>query len=93
MSNLVCVVSPHEKGVWRVDFYPKGLAEGLSPDWVCTGKIGGTKEDIVAQVKTTYPNAKFIQGLTGECIDCGEEFYELEQECNECGGSTKGVSK
>lgn len=86
MADLTCVVSPHEKGFWQVDIYHEGWAEGLSPDWFCTGKLGGTKEEIIAQVKNEYPNVKIVQGLTGVCVDCGEEFYELEQKCNECGG-------
>lgn len=86
MSDLLCVVSPHEKGFWQADIYHEGWAEGLSPDWFCTGKIGGTKEEIIAQAKNTYPYAKFICGITGVCIDCGEEYFELEQECADCGG-------
>lgn len=85
MADLTCVVTPHEKGFWQVDIYQEGCAEGLSPDWFCTGKLGGTKEEIIAQMKNEYPNVKIVQGLTGVCVDCGEEFYELEQKCNECG--------
>ncbi len=86
MSVLMCVVSPLKKDFWQADIYHEGLAGGICPDWFCAGNSGGTKEEIIAQVKNTYPSAKIIQGITGVCIDCGEEFYELEQECNECGG-------
>lgn len=86
MSDLLCVVSPHEKGFWQADVYHEGWTEGLSPDWFCTGKIGGTKEEIIEKVKNTYPSTKFTNGITGVCIDCGAEYCELEQECADCGG-------
>lgn len=81
-----CIVSPHEKGFWQADLYLDGWREGVSGDWFCTGEIGGTKSDIVSKVKESYPNAKFEDGITGICIDCGCEFFNLENECGDCGG-------
>lgn len=85
LNELLCVVSPHEKGFWCADVYLEGWEEGLTPDWFCTGKIGGTKDEIIAKAKQAYPNAKFEDGITGVCMECGEEHFNLEKECY-CGG-------
>lgn len=85
MSNLICIVSPHEKGFWQVDVYLDGWIEGLVPDWFCTGKVGGTKEEIVTMVKKEYPEAEFTDGATGSCDGCGEYHFSLDQYCDHCG--------
>jgi len=86
LNDLLCVVSPHQKGFWQADVYLEGWIEGVPPDWFCTGAIGGTKEQIIAKVKEAYPKADFVDGITGICIDCGKEHFLLEQECLDCGG-------
>lgn len=85
LNDLLCVISPHEKGFWQADVYFNGWSEGVSPDWFCTGKIGGDRNVIVSKVQGQFPNPKIVDGITGVCIDCGEEYFSLEQEC-ECGG-------
>jgi len=86
MSEQICIVSPHEKGFWQADIYLEGWSEGIAADWFCTGKIGGTKEDIIAKAKAVYPDIKIDDGITGICIECGCEFFDLESECDDCGG-------
>lgn len=86
LNDLLCVVSPHEKGFWQADIYLGGWYEGAASDWYCTGKIGGTKEDVIAKAKESYPEAKVTDGITGICMDCYEEQFNLEQECTDCGG-------
>lgn len=85
-NELLCVISPSNKGFWVADIYFDGQSEGESPDWFCTGKIGGTKDDIITKVKESYPDAKFTDGITGICIDCGEDHFNLDSECIYCGG-------
>ena len=85
-NELLCVVSPHVKGFWQADIFVEGWQEGAAPDWFCTGKIGGTKEEIIVEAKQHYPAAKVTDGITGICIDCGEEQFNLESECGDCGG-------
>ena len=85
-TALLCVVSPHEKGFWQADIYVDGWSEGSAPDWFCTGKIGGTKAEIVEIAKKVYPTAKVTDGITGICTDCAEEHFSLEIECVYCGG-------
>ena len=86
LSALLCVVSPHEKGFWQADVYLEGWVEGGVPDWFCTGSIGGTKEEIILKARESYPEATLIDGTTGVCVDCGNEFFNLEQACDDCGG-------
>jgi len=85
-SNLECIVSPHEKGFWQADVYFEGSDEGLAPDWFCTGAIGGTKEEIISRVKEVFRNPIFKDGVTGICIDCDAEHFELENVCECCEG-------
>ena len=85
LNELLCVVSPHEKGFWQADVYLEGWKEGIVPDWFCTGKIGGTKDEIIDKVRETYPDVKIEDGITGVCVECGEYYFNLEQECA-CGG-------
>ncbi len=84
LTDLLCVVSPNAKGFWQADVYIEGWDEGIPPDWFCTGKRGGTKKDIINRVRDKYPDIKVVDGITGTCPDCGEEYFELETHCD-CG--------
>ncbi len=86
LSDLLCIVSPNKKGFWEADVYYKGWEEGLTPDWCCSCKIGGTKEQVIKKVKEHFPSPKIVDGVTGHCNDCGEEHFLLETKCEECGG-------
>ena len=81
LTDLLCVVSPHEKGFWQADVYFYGWDEGIPPDWFCTGKRGGTKEEIINMVIERYPSARIVDGVLGICPDCGEEYFEVETHC------------
>lgn len=85
LNDSLCIVSPHEKGFWQADVYFNGWHEGSSPDWFCTGKIGDDRDDIISKVRERFSSPKIVDGITGICIECGEEFFLLESEC-ECGG-------
>ncbi len=63
----VCVISQHEKGFWQADIYLDCWQEGAVPDWFCTGKIGGTKQDVIARAKKNYPELRV-------------EYFEAAQE-------------
>ncbi len=80
------VVSPHIKGFWQADVYQEGWMSGMIPDWFCTGSKDGTREEVVAKALAVYPAAKVVEGMTGACIDCGEEHFNLEELCADCGG-------
>ena len=85
VNEAVCIVSPNKKGFWQADVYLEGWEEGAIVDYWCSGKIGGTKEQIIEKVKQKYPDINCVDGITGYCEDCGEEFTELEEDC-QCGG-------
>lgn len=85
LNRLLCIVSPHEKGFWQADVYEDGWEECVLPDWFCTGKIGGTRDEIIEKVRIAYPDATFESGVTGVCLECGESYFNLENEC-ECDG-------
>jgi len=85
-NELLCIISPHEKGFWQADLYFNGFTEGVPPDWFCTGKKGDDQYEIITRVANDYPGVKFVAGITGICIDCGEEHFALEDACLECGG-------
>lgn len=85
-NALLCVVSPHEKGFWQADVYIDGFAEGVPPDWFTTGKKGDDQYEVMTMASRAYPGIKFTAGITGICVECGEEHFELEEECINCGG-------
>jgi len=85
MSDLLCIVSPHKKGFWQAEIYFSGWEEGYLRDAFFTGKIGGTKEQIINRLNEQYQNPKIVDGVTGYCDECGEEYCLLERECT-CGG-------
>lgn len=84
-EHAICIVSPHEKGFWQADVYLEGWWEGAAPDGFCTGKKGGTKEQIILKVKENHPDIKIIDGITGICSECAHEHFNLEEQCEECG--------
>jgi hypothetical protein len=84
--KAIAVISPHEKDFWQADIYEQGFSEDTLPDWFCTGKKGGDKDEIIAKVRAEFPGIEFTDGVTGVCADCGEEHFNLEEECSECGG-------
>ena len=55
LNKPVCLVIKHPKGFWMADVFLDGWAEGISSDWYCTGKKGGTKNEIIGQVHANYP--------------------------------------
>ena len=86
MTESICIISPHVKGFWQADVYLDGWEEGVLPDWFRTGKIGGTKEQMEAEIiKGCWSGISFIDGITGICTECGEEYFNLERQCD-CGG-------
>jgi len=85
MSDLLCVISPHEKGFWQADVYKAGCdEEGVQPLWFATGKKGDDRYGVMNKASEAYPGIMFIAGVTGRCSDCSEEYFEMETHC-ECG--------
>jgi hypothetical protein len=80
----ICIVSPHEKGFWQADVYNEGWAEGVPPDWVRTGKLGGKRSELIDAVLERFPGIEVIDGVTGICPECSEEYFNLEEECIDC---------
>jgi len=91
MSELLCIVNPTEHGFFEAALYVDGYEEGLVPDFWCTGKKGGTREEIQSKVQREYKGQviKFVEGVTGVCVECGENHSELETVCVECGGEVQ----
>ena len=85
MSELLCVLSPHEKGFWQADVYLEGFVEG-PPDWFMTGSKGGDREMVVNEVRNKYPSILIVPGVIGVCVDCGEEQTEFNEFCPDCDG-------
>lgn len=84
-GSLLCVVSPHHKGFWQADIYLAGWDEGVSPDWFCTGKSGGSRDEVIEKALATHPGAQVVSGITGTCDNCSAEFFNLEDVCDDCG--------
>ena len=60
--------------------------DGAVPDWYCTGKNGGTKDEVKAKVKEAFPDLTvFEDGVTGTCNECGSAHFNNETVCEDCG--------
>lgn len=66
ISGAVCVLAKSKEGFWMADIYLEGWAEGISPDWYCTGKKGGTKKELMDKVLKTYPDINMVPGYIEE---------------------------
>ena len=78
LTDLLCVVSPHEKGFWQADVYFYGWDEGIPPDWFCTGKRGGTKEEIINMVIERYPSARIVMGYLEYALIAARNILKLK---------------
>jgi len=76
------VIYPSIKGVWTVDVY-YDYSEDATPDSFLTSKMG--ERYIRDKAESMYPDINFVWGITGICVECREEHFELEDVCNECG--------
>jgi len=86
MSKPEVIISPDERGFWHADIYRQGWYEGAAPDGFMTGPTGGTRQEMTDLARSVYGDVTITDGITGTCEDCGEDHYNLETECNDCGG-------
>ena len=84
VNDPICIISPHPKGFWQADVYFQGWEDGLSCDWFCTSAVGATKQNIIDKVTDAHGDIEIVDGVTGLCHDCCEEYFELEDVCLEC---------
>jgi len=92
LNDLLCVISPNEKGFWQADvYYNYCESEETQPDCFYTGKRDEDRYAVISRVSKEFPGIRFVAGVTGTCQECGEQYFEMESHC-ECGGLIMGKS-
>ena len=56
-SDLLCVISSHEKGFWQADVFDDPDAD--VPEWFCTGKKGDDAGAVITMASKAYPGITF----------------------------------
>lgn len=79
MSNLICIISPHEKRFWQADIYRNGWSEDESPNGFCTGKVGGTKEELIEKVKNITLLQNSSKDLLGSVLSVVKSSTNLNK--------------
>jgi len=84
--DLTCIISLHKKGFWQADVFDfSGGNEGNLPIWFCTGKTHDDQYSVISKASVEYPGIKFLAAISGQCEDCGEQYFMNENECT-CNG-------
>ena len=79
------IISLNKNGSLTADVYFEGWAEGIAPDGFRITKKGYSKDQLMIDMGKDYPGAAIMDGVTGYCNECGEQYFELESECVNCG--------